>query len=78
MAVPEAYDGAGSGLVGGLAIGMIVSIGIAAFAVITGLVSTFGGGMLSLIGDNFMVILGVMGGVTLLGGGIGWALGRRS
>lgn len=78
MVLPEAYDGAGSGLVGGLAIGMIISIGIAAFAVITGLVSTVGGGMLSLIGDNFMIILGVMGGVTLLGGVIGWALGRRS
>lgn len=78
MMLPEAYDGAGSGLVGGLAIGMIVSIGIAAFAVISGLVSTFGGGMLAVIGDNFMVLLGVMGGVTLLGGGIGWAIGRRS
>jgi hypothetical protein len=78
MMMPEAYDGAGSGLVGGLAIGMIVSLGIAAFTVITGITSTFGGGMLAQIGDSFMILVGVMAGVTLVGGVLGFVLGRRS
>ena len=78
MMMPEAYDGAGSGLVGGLAIGMIVSASIAAFTVIMGITSSYGGGMVSKIGENFTVVLGVMAGVTLLGGILGWVLGRRS
>jgi hypothetical protein len=78
MVLPEAYDGSGSGLVGGLAIGMIVSIGIAAFTVISGITTTQGGGMLSSIGDNFTILLGVMGGVTLVAAILGFVLGRRS
>lgn len=74
----EAYDGAGSGLVGGLAIGVIVSTLIAAFTVIVGLTTTHGGGLLASIGDNFMILLGVMLGVTVLGGIIGLVLGKRS
>jgi len=78
LMMPEAYDGAGSGLVGGLAIGMIVSIGIAAFTVIMGLTSTTGGGMVAVIGDKFMILIGVMAGVTLLAAVIGWVLGKRT
>jgi excisionase family DNA binding protein len=78
MVAVEAYDGAGSGLIGGLAIGIIVSTLIAVFTVIVGLTTTHGGGLLSSIGDNFMILLGVMLGVTVLGGIIGLVLGKRS
>jgi hypothetical protein len=78
MVMAEAYDGAGSGLVGGLAIGMIASIGIAAFTVIMGITSTYGGGMVAKVGENFMILVGVMGGITLVGGLLGFVMGRRS
>ncbi|MBS0195411.1 MAG: helix-turn-helix domain-containing protein [Planctomycetes bacterium] len=78
MMMAEAYDGAGSGLVGGLAIGIITAMGLAAFAIIMGMTSTAGGGLLSWFGENFMAVVGIAAGVTLLGGVIGWFLGRRS
>jgi excisionase family DNA binding protein len=78
MVAGEAYDGAGSGLVGGLAIGVIVSTLLAAFTVIVGLTSTHGGGLISTIGDNFMILLGVMAGITLIAGILGLVLGKRS
>lgn len=78
MVAVEAYDGAGSGLVGGLAIGIILSIAIAAFTVIVGITSTYGGGLMSTIGDNFMILLGVMAGVMLIAGVLGVVLGKRS
>ena len=74
----EVYDGAGSGLVGGLAIGMIISIAIAAFTVIVGITSTYGGGLMTTIGDNFMILLAVMGGVTLIAAVVGMVVGKRS
>lgn len=78
LVMVEAYDGAGSGLVGGLALGMIASIGVAAFAIIMGITSTAGGGILSTLGDNFWAVVGAGAGVTLLAAIIGWVLGRRS
>lgn len=78
MVMVESYDGAGSGLVGGLAIGSILSLAVAAFAVIMGITTTHGGGLLSTLGDNFMIILGVMAGLTLVCAVLGWVLGKRS
>lgn len=78
MVMAEAYDGAGSGLVGGLALGMVVAIGLAAFTIIMGMTSTSGGGMVEWMGENFWMVVGIGGGVTLIAAILGWVLGKRS
>lgn len=78
MMVAEAYDGAGSGLVGGFSIGMIACAIIAGFTLLVGLTTTAGGGLLNAVGQNFMILVGVMALVTLLSAGVGFMLGKRS
>lgn len=78
LVAAEPYDGAGSGLVGGLALGMIACIAIAAFTLLVGLTTSAGGGLLESIGNNFMILVGVMAGVTLVAALLGWVMGKRS
>ncbi len=60
------------------ALAMIAAVGIAAFTLLTGLTTTAGGGLLAAIGGSFMILVGVMVGLIILCGGIGWFLGKRS
>jgi hypothetical protein len=78
MVAAEPYDGPGSGLVGGVALGVVVAAAIAAFTVIIGMTSTAGGGLLATIGDSYMILLGVMLLVPVLGALIGFFMGKRS
>jgi hypothetical protein len=78
MAPVEAYDGPGSGLVGGLAVGAIAALGVAAFTLIAGMNSSTGGGLVATIGDNMFIIVGVCALLAILGAGIGWFLGKKS
>lgn len=73
----EAYDGAGSGLVGGLAFGMAASALLAVFVMTLGLWST-GGSMMSMLSENMWYLVGGVGGLTLLGALVGWMLGKKS
>jgi hypothetical protein len=73
----EAYDGAGSGLVGGLAVGMAVAALLAVFVMTLGLWST-GGKMMTTFAENMWMMVGVVGLVTAVGAGIGWFLGKKS
>ncbi len=73
----EVYDGPGSGLVGGLALGAVVALGVAAFTLIMGMTGS-GGGMLKTIGDNFMPLVGIAAGVAVVSAIVGWLLGKRS
>ncbi|MGD9789755.1 MAG: hypothetical protein AB7Q00_04200 [Phycisphaerales bacterium] len=77
MMVAEPVDGAGSGLVGGLALGAIVALGLAIFATIMGISGAAGSGLLASIGENFMIVIGVLGGFAVIAGVLGWVLGRR-
>jgi len=77
MIAAEPYDGPGSGLVGGLALGVIVAAAVAIFTLIIGLTSTAGGGLISAIGDNFMVLMLVIVAVPIMGAGAGFFLGKR-
>ncbi len=77
MVAAEPYDGLWSGIGGGLAIAMIVALGIAAFTVIIGFTST-AGGFVSTLGDSFMILVGIMGGVLVLATLAGFFLGKRS
>lgn len=74
----EVYDGAGSGLVGGLALGSILALGVAAFALIMAMTSTTTGGLLTTLGDNFMPVLGAAAGITLILAIVGWLIGKKS
>lgn len=76
--VAEPYDGAGSGLVGGLAIGALVSLLVATAAIVLGLSGAAGSGLLSDLGQNMMVIVGACAGVTVVGAILGYVLGKRS
>lgn len=73
----EVYDGAGSGLVAGLAIGMVVTLALAGSVLILML-----DGNEALMGQMSMNLvygaLGVGAGVMLIGAVIGWLLLRRS
>lgn len=78
MVMAEPYDGPGSGLVGGLSIGVIVAVGIAAFTIIMSMTSTAGGGLVSTIGNSFMILIGVMVAVPIIGAILGFVLGKRN
>jgi hypothetical protein len=81
LALAEPYDGPGSGLVGGLAVGAIAALGIAAFALIS--VMSSGGGsrpndLLTTLSTNWMAVVGGCAGLTLIAALLGWFLGRKS
>lgn len=75
-AYAEPYDGAGSGLVGGLAFGMVVALLIAIAAAMFGL--TGASGLLAPFGQNLWAFVGAAAGIIIVGGVVGWVLGRRS
>jgi hypothetical protein len=77
MMAAEPYDGAGSGLVGGLSFGAAVALLVAAFAVVLGLTGV-GDDLIAMLGDNFMAIVGGLGGLTLVAAGLGFVLGKKS
>lgn len=77
MLAAEPYDGPGSGLVGGLALGAVLSLAVATFAALLGL-SGGGGGLLNTLGDKMMIIVGVLAVVTLICGVVGWLVGKKS
>ena len=73
----EPYDGAGSGLVAGLSIGAILALALGLTAVIFGMMGVGDGGVLGIVTDNFIPVMGGLAGATLLLGIIGWVIGRR-
>ena len=77
VAMPEAYDGGGSGLVGGVAIGIVVTMLLAAAAMI--LMLDGNAQLMDQMSMNFVYItIGIGAGVMVLGGLIGWFLLRKS
>lgn len=78
-AYAEAYDGPGSGLVGGLALGSLICLGVTAFAVLLAISgATTGAGFLGLLGDNLWAFVGGFAGLAIFAGFIGWLIGKRS
>lgn len=78
LVAAEPYDGAASGWVGGLALGAAVALALAAFTIVIGLTSTAGGGLLTMIGNNYMAFVGGALGIMVLAAGIGFVLGKKS
>lgn len=75
-AFAEAYDGPGSGLVGGLALGAVVALLVALAAVALRLAGV-GVEMIASLAEP-MILAAALAGVVLLCGGIGFVLGRKS
>lgn len=79
-AVPaEPFDGPGSGLVGGLCVGAVAALAVGLTAA---LVSMTSGGTISALTDtlasSFWIVVGALAGLTLIGGGVGFVLGKRA
>jgi len=73
----EPYDGGGSGLAAGLSIGAILALALGLTAVIFGMMGVGDGGILNIVTDNFIPVVGGLAGATLLFGIIGWVVGRK-
>ncbi|MHA7814653.1 MAG: helix-turn-helix domain-containing protein [Phycisphaerales bacterium] len=78
MAGGEAYDGASSGLFGGMALGMVIMLMLALAVMVLGMT----GGSQSILANVDQTMLYIIAGgglgVVLIFGGIGWAMLRRS
>lgn len=77
MAMAEPYDGAGSGLIGGFAIGIVVTLAVTTFAVLLGITGA-AGDILQAMGSQLWIWVGALAGITLVCGVLGWVLGKRS
>ncbi len=78
MAAAEPYDGTWSGIAGGLALGAVVALLLATFAIIAALTGTAGGGLVSTIGNNFWVFVGAGIGAPLVFMVVGLLIGKKS
>lgn len=77
MVAAEPYDGAGSGLAGGLALGMIVVSGLLLLIVLMAMVGSNAMGLLPLFAGNLLMYVGILAGVVAVFGLIGWVIGRK-
>jgi hypothetical protein len=71
----EPYDGAGSGLVGGLALGTALALGMALVVSVMGILGSTS--LVNPLADQFMIVVGALAGVTLIFAVIGLVLGKR-
>ena len=78
MVAAEQLDGPGSGLTGGLAIGVVAA---SAVALMTAMLGALGAPMKGLVGtlsSNMLIVVGAVAAVTVIGGGLGFMLGKKS
>jgi hypothetical protein len=78
LALAEPYDGAGSGLAGGLALGMVAVLAFTLTLTIFGLGGMTEAPVVKMIGDGVMTWAGAAAGLILVFGVVGWAVGRKS
>ncbi|MFU8828366.1 MAG: hypothetical protein ACNA8P_02925 [Phycisphaerales bacterium] len=78
VAVAEPYDGKGSGLAGGLAIGAIVSLLAGVAIVLMGMVGAPPADLASMVNNNLLIPVGALLIITLIAGGIGFFIGGKS
>lgn len=76
MVAAEPYDGAGSGLVGGLALGAALALAMALVVSVMGILGATG--LVNQLADQFMIVIGVLAGVTVVFAIVGMLLGKRS
>jgi hypothetical protein len=74
----EPYDGAGSGLTGGAALGAALVCAFSLVAVVIGLSQGSGNAVAALVAGNFWMWIGIFAGVIVLCTIVGWLLGKRT
>jgi hypothetical protein len=79
-AAAEPFDGPGSGLTGGLCVGAVVALAIGVAVALVSMTSGVEGGegLTGALASNFMAVVGAMAGVTVVGGALGFFLGKRA
>lgn len=77
MVAAEPYDGAGSGLVGGLALGAALTLALAMAVTLMGVMGAATGGLVGAVTSNMMMYVGIVAGVTLIAGALGFVIGKR-
>lgn len=78
LVVAEPLDGAGSGLAAGLSIGAVLALAIGIAAVIIGLMDAPADDFISILADNFLIIVGGLAAAALIFGVIGFLMGKKS
>lgn len=76
MVLSEQVDPGWSGFAGGIAFGMIALLALTLSVAIFGMTGAADFGLIKMIGDSFMMWLGIAAGVVLLPGLIGMFIGR--
>lgn len=74
----ESVDPKASGLVGGLSIGAALACALGLAVVLMGVVGASPDMFTSMFDGNVLIWMGILGGVTLLGGGVGFFVGSRA
>lgn len=74
----ESYDGKGSGLVGGLALGAGLVLACAIAVVIMGVMGAAPAFLATFMGGNVLIMIGILAGAVLLFTGVGFFLGSRT
>lgn len=78
LMIAEPYNGPWSGLLGGAALGVVLTAGLAVCVLVLSFASTPGGSLMSMFADNLWAFVGGAGAFTLVAAIIGWALLRKS
>jgi hypothetical protein len=78
LILAEPYDGAWSGITGGVAVGMILLSALTLTLTIFGLSQVSGLGLANTIGQNLWMWVGIGGGTILIGAIVGMLVGKRS
>jgi len=76
-AQPEIYDGAWSGLTGGMAFGMILSLAMALAVIITSMMGADTEDFIDLVSGNLLIWIGALAGITIVAALLGLILGKR-
>jgi hypothetical protein len=77
MVLAETVDSGWSGFAGGIAFGMIALLALTLSVSIFGMTGAADFGLIKMIGESFMMWLGIAAGVVLLPGLIGMFIGRK-
>lgn len=78
MVLAETVDGGWSGFAGGVAFGMIALLALTLSVAIFGMTGAADFGLIKMIGESFMMWVGIVAGIVLLPGLIGMFIGRKS
>jgi hypothetical protein len=78
LTAAEVYDGPGSGLGGGLALGTIIVLLFAIAAALLGIIGAGSNPVVDMVSSNLYMWLGIFAVIILVLGVVGWLVGKKS